>query len=90
MFEGAFFVDAGNIWSLKDNGFGDQFRFSKFISQMGVGSGLGLRINVAYITVRIDAAYKVYDPNRPTGERWVIQKWQQLKPVLNIAFGYPF
>lgn len=90
MFEGAFFVDAGNIWSLKDNGFGDQFRFSKFISQMGVGTGLGLRINVAYITVRVDAAYKVYDPNRPTGERWVIQKWQPLKPVLNIAFGYPF
>ncbi len=90
MFEGAAFVDAGNIWSLKDSGFGDQFKFNKFISQMGVGTGVGLRINVAYITLRLDAAYKVYDPNKPVGDRWVISKWQPLKPVLNFAFGYPF
>lgn len=90
MFEGAAFVDAGNIWSLKDNGFGDQFKFSKFLGQMGVGTGLGLRVNVAFITLRMDAAYKVYDPNRPNAERWVISKWQPLKPALNFAFGYPF
>ncbi len=90
MFEGAAFVDAGNIWSLKDNGFGDDFKFNKFISQMGVGTGVGIRINVAYITLRLDAAYKVYDPNKPMGDRWVISKWQPLKPVLNFAFGYPF
>ncbi len=90
MFEGAAFVDAGNIWSLKDSGFGDQFKFSKFISQMGVGTGVGLRVNVAYITIRLDAAYKVYDPNKPIGDRWVISKWKPLQPVLNIAFGYPF
>ncbi len=89
-FEGALFVDAGNIWSLKDNGYGDQFKFSRFIKQMGVGAGLGIRMNISYITFRLDAAYKVHDPNRPVGERWVINKWQPLKPVLNIAFGYPF
>ncbi len=89
-FEGAAFVDAGNIWSLKDSGFGDQFKFSKFISQMGVGTGVGLRVNIAYITIRLDAAYKVYDPNKPIGDRWVIGKWKPLQPVLNIAFGYPF
>lgn len=90
MFEGAAFVDAGNIWSLKDNGFGDQFKFGKFIKQMGVGGGLGLRINVAYITVRVDAAYKLYDPNQPDGQKWRFSKIQPLKPVLNLAFGYPF
>lgn len=88
MFEGAAFVDAGNIWSLKDSGFSDEFKFNKFISQMGVGTGVGLRINVAYITLRLDAAYKVYDPNQPVGDRWVFgNTW---KPVLNFAFGYPF
>ncbi len=90
MFEGAAFVDAGNIWNLKDSGFGDQFKFNKFISQMGVGAGLGLRVNVAYITLRLDAAWKVHDPNRPMGDRWVISKWQPFKPTLNFAFGYPF
>ena len=88
MFEGAAFVDAGKIWSLKDSGIGDEFKFNKFISQMGVGTGLGLRINVAYITLRLDAAYKVYDPNKPLGNRFVLgNTW---KPVLNFAFGYPF
>ncbi len=90
MFETAVFTDAGNIWSLKDNGFGDQFKFNKFLKQMGVGSGFGLRINVAYITARIDLAYKIYDPNRPDNERWRITKIQPLKPTLNFAFGYPF
>lgn len=90
MFEGAAFVDAGNIWSLKDNGFGDQFKFKKFISQMGVGTGVGLRINVAYITLRLDAAARVYDPNRAVGDRFVLGNWKNMKPVLNFAFGYPF
>ena len=90
MFEGVAFVDAGNIWSLKDNGFADDFKFNKFLSQMGVGTGIGLRINVAYITLRLDAAYKVYDPNQPEGDRWVIKNWKPLQPVVNFAFGYPF
>jgi hypothetical protein len=90
MYEAAVFTDAGNIWSLRDTGFGDQFKFSKFLKQMGVGSGLGLRINVAYITARVDFAYKIYDPNQPEGERWRFSKIQPLKPTLNFAFGYPF
>lgn len=90
MFEGAAFIDAGNIWSLKKNQFGDHFTFKDFISEMGVGTGVGLRINIAYVTLRLDAAYKMYDPNKPVGDRWVINKWQPLKPVINFAFGYPF
>ncbi|WP_084081361.1 translocation and assembly module lipoprotein TamL [Epilithonimonas mollis] len=90
MFEAAIFTDAGNIWGLKDNGFGDQFKFKKFISQMGVGSGLGIRMNIAYVTLRFDFAYKIHDPNRPVGERWVIDKIKLLKPTINFAIGYPF
>lgn len=90
MYEGAVFTDMGNIWSLKDNGFGDQFKFNKFYKQLGIGSGVGLRIHVAYITARIDLAYKIYDPNRPVAERWRFNKFQPLKPTLNFALGYPF
>ncbi|MBQ0151552.1 MAG: BamA/TamA family outer membrane protein, partial [Chryseobacterium sp.] len=90
MYEGALFTDIGNIWSLKDNGFKDQFKFGDFIKQVGIGSGFGLRVNVAYITLRVDLAYKIYDPNKPEGERWRFQDIKPLKPTLNIAFGYPF
>ena len=90
MYEGAIFTDMGNIWSLKNTGTGDEFKFNKFYKQMGVGSGVGLRLNIAYVTFRLDLAYKIFDPNQPEGERWRINKIQPLKPTLNIAFFYPF
>ncbi|MBS1550141.1 MAG: BamA/TamA family outer membrane protein [Bacteroidetes bacterium] len=90
MYEGAIFTDMGNIWSLKENGFGDEFKLNKFYKQMGIGSGVGLRLNIAYITFRLDMAYKIYDPNQPEGERWRFNKIQPLKPTWNIAFFYPF
>lgn len=92
MYEGAIFTDIGNTWSVKstNDGTGDEFKFNKFLGQVGVGSGVGLRVNVAYITLRLDLAYKMYDPNKPEGDRWRIKDFQPFKPTLNIAFGYPF
>ena len=92
MYEGALFTDIGNTWSLKNynDGYGDEFKFNKFLGQMGIGSGFGLRVNVAYITLRLDLAYKMYDPNKPDGDRWRLKYFQPFKPTLNIAFGYPF
>src|SRR5690606_8875430 len=90
MYEGALFTDIGNIWSIRNDGFGDEFKFNKFLKQVGIGSGFGLRVNVAYITLRLDLAYKIYDPNKPDGEKWRLKYFQPFKPTLNIAFGYPF
>ncbi|CAH0208939.1 MULTISPECIES: BamA/TamA family outer membrane protein [unclassified Chryseobacterium] len=92
MYEGALFTDIGNTWSLRDHndGYNDEFKLNKFLGQMGIGSGFGLRINIAYITARIDLAYKIYDPNKAEGDRWRIKNIQPFKPTLNIAFGYPF
>ncbi|MDC8100475.1 MULTISPECIES: BamA/TamA family outer membrane protein [Chryseobacterium] len=92
MYEGALFTDIGNTWSLRDHndGYNDEFKLNKFLGQVGIGSGFGLRINIAYITARIDLAYKIYDPNKAEGDRWRIKNIQPFKPTLNIAFGYPF
>ncbi|AZA98464.1 outer membrane protein assembly factor [Chryseobacterium joostei] len=92
MYEGALFTDIGNTWSLRNynDGYGDEFKFNKFLGQVGVGSGFGLRINVAYITFRLDFAYKMYDPNKAEGDRWRIKNFQPFKPTVNFAFGYPF
>ncbi|MCT2563692.1 translocation and assembly module lipoprotein TamL [Chryseobacterium herbae] len=94
MYEGAIFTDIGNTWSIRKPGendsYADEFKFNKFLGQMGIGSGFGLRVNVAYITFRLDLAYKIYDPNKPDGDRWRFKNFQPFKPTLNIAFGYPF
>ncbi|QCX54500.1 outer membrane protein assembly factor [Elizabethkingia sp. JS20170427COW] len=90
MVEGALFTDIGNIWSLKNTGLGDEFKFNKFYKQLGIGSGFGLRFNITYITLRLDFAYKIYDPNRPDGDRWNVKYIKPLQPTINFAFGYPF
>ncbi|MCW1962284.1 BamA/TamA family outer membrane protein [Chryseobacterium viscerum] len=91
-YEGALFTDIGNTWSLRNynDGYGDEFKFNKFLKQVGIGSGFGLRVNIAYVTARIDLAYKIYDPNKPDGDRWRFKYFQPFKPTVNIAFGYPF
>lgn len=92
MYEGALFTDIGNTWSIRDynDGYGDEFKFNRFLKQVGIGSGFGIRINIAYVTARLDFAYKIYDPNKPEGDRWRFKNFQPFKPTLNIAFGYPF
>lgn len=48
--EGAFFMDAGNIWAInnKDNREGAVFKVNEFYKQIAVGTGLGLRFDFTY------------------------------------------
>ncbi len=93
--DGALFIDAGNVWLLNDN---DQRKnISKdFVSQIAIGSGYGIRLDLSFLIIRLDAGYKTYDPAQ-TGERWIIRKTNFLrikdiyeKATWNIAVGYPF
>jgi outer membrane protein assembly factor BamA len=61
---GALFVDAGNIWTLRDYAEqpGGQFRFNTFLSQIAVSYGLGLRFNFDYFILRFDAGMKAINP----------------------------
>ena len=61
---GALFVDAGNIWTLRDykDQPGGQFKPSEFISQIAVAYGLGLRFNFDYFILRFDLGMKAVNP----------------------------
>ena len=61
---GALFVDAGNIWTLRDykEQLGGQFSFRDFPSQIAVGYGVGLRFNFDYFIVRFDLGMKAVNP----------------------------
>jgi len=63
-FGGALFVDAGNIWTLRsyENQPGGQFQADKFLSQMAVSYGLGLRFNFDYFILRFDLGMKAINP----------------------------
>ena len=92
---GAFFVDAGNVWTSKVNPdlqdpdtsevvgkFG-----SDFINELGIGTGVGLRIDIQNFVIRFDLAAPLHDPSLPAGQRW---DFDITSPVFNFAIGYPF
>ncbi len=63
---GAFFVDAGNVWRLPYSTGSSQgiFRFNSFIPQIAVGTGVGLRLDFSFFIIRFDGGIKVWDPAR--------------------------
>lgn len=94
----AFFVDVGNIWSIQPdlNRTGAQFQSARFLEQMAIGSGMGLRMNFPFLLLRFDFGVKVYDPARSFEKRWVIEQFnfadsfRKELVVLNLGIGYPF
>lgn len=63
-FDGAVFIDAGNIWTLRNyqEQPGGQFKFSEFYKQIAVAYGLGLRLNFSYFILRFDFGMKAINP----------------------------
>ena len=62
--DGAAFIDAGNVWTLREYDIqpGGQFRLKDFPSQLAVGYGMGLRFNMGYFILRFDLGMKAVNP----------------------------
>jgi outer membrane protein insertion porin family len=98
VFHGAVFVDAGNIWLYRDNPLKPGAKFEKdFLSELGVGAGVGLRIDVNFFVLRLDVAFPLRKPYLPKGERWVLdqidfgsKEWRSSNLIFNLGIGYPF
>lgn len=97
--KGALFVDAGNIWLLREDPDrpGGKFSSSRFLDEMAVGTGFGLRLDLSFFILRFDLAFPLRVPSMPSGERWVISKidfgspsWRRSNLMLNVAIGYPY
>jgi outer membrane protein assembly factor BamA len=92
--EGAFFLDAGNIWAInyKDNREGAVFKVNEFYKQIAVGSGLGLRFDFTYFLFRLDLGLKMRDPSLEEGKRFIPGNYSITGDQMNLSFaiGYPF
>ena len=89
IFNGAVFVDAGNVWTIKNDKPGSQFTFPNAISQIAVGAGVGLRLDFSFLILRLDVANKVLDPALPQGNR-LVKNYGFGRALYNLGIGYPF
>jgi len=99
IFKGAVFADAGNAWLVRQDTLqpGGTFAFRSFYKELGVGGGVGLRVDANFFVLRVDLAMPFRKPWRAEGDRWVFNEinlrsaaWRGENLVLNIAIGYPF
>jgi outer membrane protein assembly factor BamA len=86
------FVDAGNIWTIKEyeNQEGGVFKFNKFYEQIAAAYGAGIRLDFKYFLVRVDMGMKAHNP--ASGQ----EHWPLFHPrfkrdsEFHFSVGYPF
>ena len=91
IFNGAVFVDAGNVWAFYPNESmpNAEFRFNSFYKQLALDAGLGLRIDVSFLIIRLDFAYAMRNPfPDETGNYWRFGHGKNLR--MQMGIGYPF
>lgn len=93
-FDGAVFLDAGNIWTLRSYSEqpGGQFAFRSFLRQLAVAYGLGLRLNFDYFILRFDAGMKAVNPSYESAREHYAVLHPDLKRdfTFHFAVGMPF
>jgi outer membrane protein assembly factor BamA len=89
---GAFFVDAGNVWLIRknENRPGGTFKIGSMLQDLAVGTGGGLRYDMGFLVLRLDLGVGIHDPaNEHQGGYYNIGKFKD-GLALHFAIGYPF
>lgn len=89
---GAVFVDAGNVWLLKNDPLrpGGLIEARTFLKEIALGTGFGLRVDLSMVVIRGDLGMALHDPY-DTGRRgyYNIPKFGK-GLAFHLAIGYPF
>ena len=94
-FGGAVFVDAGNIWTLRDypSQPEGQFKLKNILKDLAVSYGLGLRLNFDYFIIRFDLGMKAVNPAYKTEDENhfpIIHPRLSRDLAFHFAVGLPF
>ncbi len=94
-FGGALFVDAGNVWNIKrkdSEAEVSQISAKTLFRGMAMNWGLGLRLDMDFLVLRVDWGLRLHDPARTVGECWLAPKeWFTREGyALHFGVGYPF
>ncbi len=90
--EGALFIDAGNVWTIRkyENQPGGEFSFRTFAQEIAWAYGAGVRLDFTYFLIRLDLGLKAYNPAM-NQERWPLThpNWRR-DATFHFSVGYPF
>ena len=93
IFQLATFIDAGNIWTLRnyDTQPNGQFKFNHFYKEIALAGGMGFRLDFDFFLIRIDTGIKIFDPGQTGSNCWRITKFNINNDLgIHFAIGYPF
>jgi len=89
---GAVFMDAGNVWLLRDDTTrpGGKFQWKGLADEIAVGTGAGLRYDLSFLVIRVDCGVALHLPY--TTSRKGYYNIPKFKDGLgwHLAIGYPF
>ena len=82
--DGALFIDAGNIWTMYnyDDQPGGVFLWDEFYKQIAVSYGAGIRLDLNFLVLRLDAGMKAINP--------IYEDGPLRYPIVNPRFGRDF
>ena len=89
--KGALFIDSGNIWNFEDNVTDPKASFDKIsdLSEIAIGSGIGIRYDFNFFVFRFDTGFKTFNPSLEKNKRW-LSEFSLKQAVFNIGINYPF
>lgn len=91
-FRGALFVDAGNIWTIREyqDQPGGKFKFDQFHKQIAVAYGVGLRLDLDFFVLRFDGGMKAINPEKGKDRYPILRPDFGRDFAFHFAVGYPF
>lgn len=91
-FKGAFFFDGGNVWLLKkDASLPGGELSTRFLSELYLSTGSGLRLDFNYFLIRIDAGIKLRTPYlQEDGSHLPADPLKFKNLQFNLSLGLPF
>lgn len=95
-FNGAVFLDAGNIWLIRPDDYDKEYRpegklsMKNFFDQLAVGTGVGIRFDMSMLVLRADLGIGLHLPYKTTKSGWYNIPRFKDGIAFHLAIGYPF
>lgn len=89
---GAIFLDAGNVWTLKNEAErpGGKLRADSFLKELALGTGVGLRFDISMLIIRGDLGIGIHAPYETDKHGYYNMESFRKSLAFHLAIGYPF